>query len=69
CPWHLWEFDITTGHCLVDPKMRVKTYPVTIEEGMVVVYADPADLPPPSPAPMRAIEASGLQRETTKEDG
>jgi len=25
--------------------MRVKTYPVSIEEGDVVVYADPADLP------------------------
>jgi len=45
CPWHLWEFDILTGVCLVDPKMRVKTYPVSIEDGDVVVYADPADLP------------------------
>jgi len=46
CPWHLWEFDITTGQCLVDAKMRVKTYPVVVEEGQVVVYADLADLPP-----------------------
>lgn len=46
CPWHLWEFDITNGQCLVDPKMRVKTYPVAIEDGHVVVYADPVDLPP-----------------------
>jgi nitrite reductase/ring-hydroxylating ferredoxin subunit len=45
CPWHLWEFEITTGRCLVDPKMRVKTYPVVIEEGQVVVYANAADLP------------------------
>lgn len=45
CPWHLWEFDILTGRCLVDATMRVKTYPVSIEEGDVVVYADPADLP------------------------
>ncbi len=45
CPWHLWEFDLLTGFCLVDPKMRVKTYPVSIENGKVVVYADPADLP------------------------
>ena len=44
CPWHLWEFDILTGICLVDPHMRVKTYPVSIEDGEVVVYADPADL-------------------------
>ena len=46
CPWHLWEFEVATGKCLVDATMRVKTYPVAIEEGQVVVYADPADLPP-----------------------
>ena len=45
CPWHLWEFEIATGRCLVDPRMRVKTYPVAIEDGWVVVYADAADLP------------------------
>jgi nitrite reductase (NADH) small subunit len=45
CPWHLWEFEIATGRCLVDPKARVKTYPVVVEEGRVVVYADPKDLP------------------------
>ena len=33
------------GLCLVDPHMRVKTYPVSIEAGEVVVYTDPADLP------------------------
>jgi nitrite reductase/ring-hydroxylating ferredoxin subunit len=46
CPWHLWEFEIATGRCLVDPRARVKTYPVAIEEGQVVVYAAPADVPP-----------------------
>jgi nitrite reductase (NADH) small subunit len=46
CPWHLWEFEIATGRCLVDPHARVKTYSVAIEDGQVVVYADPADLPP-----------------------
>jgi nitrite reductase (NADH) small subunit len=45
CPWHLWEFEIATGRCLVDPRMRVKTYPVVVEEGQVVVYASAADLP------------------------
>src|SRR3954470_14719552 len=24
CPWHMWEFEIATGRCLVDPKVRVK---------------------------------------------
>jgi len=45
CPWHLWEFEIATGQCLVDHRVRVKTYPVAIEHGQVVVYADAADLP------------------------
>jgi nitrite reductase (NADH) small subunit len=46
CPWHLWEFEIETGRCLVDPAVRVKTYPVRVEAGMLVVYAREADLPP-----------------------
>jgi len=45
CPWHMWEFEIATGRCLVDPRARVKTYPVVVESGLIVVYADPADLP------------------------
>lgn len=38
CPWHSWEFDIRTGKSLFAPeKVRVKTYPVTIEDGDVYV--------------------------------
>ncbi len=57
CPWHLWEFDLLTGRCLVDPKVRVKTYPVSIEDGEIVVYADPADLPE-QPAPLASVPLS-----------
>jgi nitrite reductase (NADH) small subunit len=33
CPWHGWEFDITTGKSIYDPnKCYVKTYEVTEEE-------------------------------------
>jgi len=52
CPWHSWEFDITTGQMVFVPEpMRVKTYRVTVEppsletyavaveESMVVLYA------------------------------
>jgi 3-phenylpropionate/trans-cinnamate dioxygenase ferredoxin subunit len=49
CPWHLWEFEIATGRCLVEPRVRAKTYPVAVEQGQVVVYADLADLPPGGP--------------------
>lgn len=32
CPWHGWEFDITTGRSVFNPhRMRVKTYEVTVE--------------------------------------
>jgi nitrite reductase (NADH) small subunit len=53
CPWHLWEFEIATGRCLVDPEVRVKTYPVRVESGEVVVYARLADLPEQPDNPVR----------------
>ena len=41
CPWHGWEFDLETGEKLFDPgcRARVKTYPVAVEDGVVVVDA------------------------------
>ena len=33
CPWHGWEFDITTGKSIFNPhRMRVATYAVTVEQ-------------------------------------
>ncbi|MBV9196265.1 MAG: Rieske 2Fe-2S domain-containing protein [Solirubrobacterales bacterium] len=28
CPWHKWDFDISTGRCLVQPRLRVRRYRV-----------------------------------------
>jgi nitrite reductase/ring-hydroxylating ferredoxin subunit len=39
CAWHGWEFDILTGVSLVDPRVRARTFPVTIESGQVFVTA------------------------------
>jgi nitrite reductase/ring-hydroxylating ferredoxin subunit len=39
CPWHGWEFDPQSGHCLDDPTMRVATYPVRVSDGRVEVEA------------------------------
>jgi nitrite reductase/ring-hydroxylating ferredoxin subunit len=59
CPWHGWEFDMTTGRSIFNPhKLRVKTYevtveqegeaeedervetyPVTVEDGLVILHA------------------------------
>lgn len=37
CPWHAWEFDCTTGEYDRNPACRLKTYPVTIHNGDVLV--------------------------------
>lgn len=29
CPWHGWEFDLTTGRALTDPHRRLRLYTVT----------------------------------------
>ena len=32
CPWHGWEFDVTTGRSIFNPhKVRVKSYEVSVE--------------------------------------
>ena len=38
CAWHGWEFEIASGQCLVDDRTRARTYPVTVEDGQVVVH-------------------------------
>jgi nitrite reductase/ring-hydroxylating ferredoxin subunit len=38
CPWHEWEFDITTGRAVAVERLRVKTYRVEVEDGEVVLY-------------------------------
>jgi len=42
CPWHGWEFDITTGESVFNPhRMRVKAYEVTLEDGTPLGEDDP----------------------------
>ncbi len=38
CGWHGWEFEIETGMCLVNPRVRVRTYQVTVENGDLILY-------------------------------
>ena len=45
CPWHKWEFDIATGRCLVDPKLRARRYAVRVDGPDVVVTLDQPDDP------------------------
>jgi nitrite reductase/ring-hydroxylating ferredoxin subunit len=38
CAWHGWEFRVDTGECLASPRIRARTFPVTIEDDMVLVH-------------------------------
>lgn len=31
CPWHGWQFNVTTGACVNNPSAQVQTYPVQVE--------------------------------------
>ena len=37
CPWHGWEFDISTGQALVEPRARVKSHQIEVEAGNIVL--------------------------------
>lgn len=38
CAWHGWEFEIETGKCLADGRVRARKYNVTIEDGRLVLH-------------------------------
>ena len=38
CGWHGWEFEIKSGICTVDRKLRAKVYPVTVEDGEITIH-------------------------------
>src|SRR5262249_12524142 len=37
CPWHGWEFDLSTGRALLDAKLRLRTFAARIVDGRVLV--------------------------------
>jgi 3-phenylpropionate/trans-cinnamate dioxygenase ferredoxin subunit len=38
CPWHGWEYDLSSGRSLTSPdRVRVRTYPVHVEGGRVLI--------------------------------
>ena len=40
CPWHGWTFDVRSGASPIDPDLRVRRYPVRIEDGEIIVEID-----------------------------
>ena len=37
CPWHGWEYDVTSGSCQMDPSIKVQTFDVKVEGDDVLV--------------------------------
>jgi nitrite reductase/ring-hydroxylating ferredoxin subunit len=40
CPWHQYRFELSSGRCLTDPALSLKTYPATVENGEVRIELD-----------------------------
>lgn len=46
CPWHKWDFEIATGRCLVQPRLRVRRYRVEREgDDLIISLRHPLGLP------------------------
>ena len=39
CPFHDWLFDLETGRCDLNPKVRLDRYPVRVRAGRIEVFA------------------------------
>jgi nitrite reductase/ring-hydroxylating ferredoxin subunit len=37
CPWHGWQYNVRTGELLIDPSVKIATYPVRVEGNEVQV--------------------------------
>lgn len=35
CPWHGWEYDVTTGQNTLNPSLKVETYRVSVKDGEI----------------------------------
>ncbi|GAB3382933.1 Rieske (2Fe-2S) protein [Spongiibacter taiwanensis] len=40
CPWHGWEYDLSSGECLMDPSLSQKTYAVHVDGGAVTITVE-----------------------------
>ena len=39
CPWHGWQYDVTTGQCRTNPAAKLRTFEVKVDGGDVFVAA------------------------------
>lgn len=41
CPWHAWQFDVTTGACATVPASRQRTYAVRLDGDEISIEIRP----------------------------
>ena len=39
CPWHGWQFDVTTGECLTNPAAQQTQYQIKLEGDDILISA------------------------------
>ncbi len=37
CPWHGWQWEVTSGKSLFSPDIAVKSYPLRVEENEIYI--------------------------------
>ncbi len=45
CSWHGWQYEVTTGACVGKDWACVRTFPVKVENGVVLVSDEPNPAP------------------------
>jgi len=53
CPWHGYQYNVVSGQLLVDPSVRLALYPITFQEGQVMLT-----VPDFSKEPIGAVPAA-----------
>lgn len=56
CPWHGFQYNVTTGQLLVDPSAKLDSFPVTIKNGEI--HLEVPDFGAPIKETKRALEAN-----------
>ena len=59
CPWHGFEFNITTGECLADPSARLEMFPVEARDGNVYLEVPDLAQEPAQPEPVATAQPAG----------
>ena len=44
CPWHGWQYDVSTGACLTSPSVQQQTYEVKVQGNDVLISVPASQL-------------------------